>query len=104
MTVPGETSGHSQTGRIPTSRVEPVEELLEPLDRHLDVLDHLLALGPALPPVDAVDEAGAVVERDQLVEDVGAPVATRPEPADDRVLGTRMAFEHQNQSVSQRHR
>ena len=71
----------------PDLPVEPVEELLEPLDRHLDVLDHPLALRPALEPVDPVDEPGAVVEGDQPVEHVRAPVAARPQPADDRVLG-----------------
>src|SRR5215213_7306963 len=34
--------------------VEPRQELLEPLDRHLDVLHDLLALGPTLAAVDPV--------------------------------------------------
>src|ERR1035438_4153682 len=57
-------------------------------DRDLHVLDHRLA-GRELPPGhQGVTETMTPVEGDQLAVDVTAPVTTRPQPPDHRLLHT----------------
>ena len=68
--------------------VEPVQELREPLDRHLDVLDHPFAGRPAVSFLDPIGNVEALVVADQLPVEAAPPEPARPPAADPRVLRT----------------
>jgi hypothetical protein len=84
-------SGQSHTGRMPTALVEPGEELGQPVDGHLDVLHHALALGATRARVEPAHDAEPGVEAHQPVVDVGAAPAPRPQPPYPRVVQSERA-------------
>src|SRR5690349_17738438 len=66
--------------------LEEPQEIGTTFDRDLDVLYHRLPGREAPPGADTAAEVVGAVQGDQLAVDVRAPVATRPEPPDRRLL------------------
>ena len=84
--------------------VEPVEELRQPLDRHLDVLDHPLAQRPPGAAVEPVGDPEAAVQPEQPHGRRRSAASAAARAGGPRGCWAPKAPEHQNQSVSQRHR
>src|SRR5680860_708152 len=66
--------------------VEPVDELGDPCDWHLDILDDSLPLRFAPHPVELGDESEPRVVPGEPVVEVAAPIPRRPDPAREAVL------------------
>ena len=68
--------------------MEEVEELRQPVDRHLNVLDHGLALGALAKSIDTRGHGVFSVERDELPVHVAPKFALGPQFAYRGLLGT----------------